>query len=194
MQDSPSTTGQLVIVSGPSGAGKTTVLKEVFRRSERPLMASVSATTRPPRKGEVDGNDYHFLSAEDFESRRRSDDFLECCEVFGRGYWYGTLKEAVTPSLLAGKWVVLEIDVDGALAVLEHHPDAITVFLRPASLDELRQRLTDRGTETEEQVARRLDVASHELSLEDKYQHLVINDEIDRAAHEICQILTEAGD
>jgi len=196
MKDSQTaqTEGQLIVVSGPSGAGKTTVLRRVFERAQVPLVASVSATTRPPREGEVDGQHYHFLSPDEFERRRQAGDFLECFEVFGRGYWYGTLREAVTPSLQAGKWVVLEIDVDGAMSVLEHYPDAVTIFLRPSSLEELRKRLEGRGTESDEQVARRLEVARHELSLEHHYRHQVINDDVDQAADEICHILAGAGD
>ena len=186
--------GKVVVVSGPSGAGKTTVLRRVFERASVPLQASVSATTRPPRQGEIDAEHYHFLSAEEFDRRRQAGDFLECFEVFGRGYWYGTLKEAVTPGIQAGKWIVLEIDVDGAMSVLEHFPDAITIFLRPSSLDELRKRLESRGTETEEQVSRRLEVARRELSLEHHYRHLVINDDVDQAADEICHILSGSGD
>src|SRR5262245_2612027 len=106
--------GQLIVVSGPSGAGKTTVLHEVFARSKRPLVLSVSATTRPPRAGEKDGVDYHLLSPEELQNRRERGDFLESFEVFGRGHWYGTLFSEVTPRLAQGKWVVLEIDVQGA--------------------------------------------------------------------------------
>ena len=91
--------GHLLIFSGPSGAGKTTVLRRVLEESKLPLKMSVSATTRPPRPGEIDGVDYHFLDAEEFQRRREAGDFLECFEVFGRGYWYGTLKESVTASL-----------------------------------------------------------------------------------------------
>ena len=123
------------------GAGKTTLLKRLYSTCPLPLVASVSATTGRPRPGEVDGVDYHFLSREEFARRREAGEFLECCEVYGRGDWYGTLKSEVTPSLEAGKWVVLEIDVQGTLAVLEHYPDALTIFIQPASIDELERRL-----------------------------------------------------
>ena len=110
---------------------------------------------RPVRPGRTkqDGRDYHFLSPEEFARRREAGEFLECCEVFGRGYWYGTLKSEVTPRLAAGKWVVLEIDVQGTLAVLEQYPDALTIFIRPESLEELERRLRGRGTESEEAVS-----------------------------------------
>jgi len=185
--------GKLVVVSGPSGAGKSTVLKRLFQSARVPLASSVSATTRPPRPGEVDGVDYHFLTDEEFHRRRRRGDFLECFEVFGRGHWYGTLLSEVTPSLRAGKWVVLEIDVQGALAVIERYPEAITIFLRPPSLEVLEERLRCRHTETEEAIQKRLGQARRELALADKYRHQVINDEVDQAVRQISNILTESG-
>ena len=178
-----------MIVSGPSGAGKTTVMKKVFERCRVPLAASVSATTRPPRPGEVNGVDYHFLSSEEFAEHRRQGDFLECFEVFGRGYWYGTLRQEVRAGLDAGKWVVLEIDVQGAHAVVEQFPDAITIFIRPRSLEELERRLRGRGTETEEAIRRRLAKASHELAQTGLYRYVVFNDDLDRAVREICILL-----
>lgn len=181
--------GQLVVFSGPSGVGKTTLLREVFRRARQPLEMSVSATTRPPRAGERDGEDYYFLAAEDFADRRRRGEFLECSEVFGRGHWYGTLESEVAPSLAAGKWVVLEIDVDGAEQVRQKYPDAITVFIAPDSLDVLERRLRGRGTESEDAVARRLEVARRELDRSGQYRFCVVNDEVDRAAEEICKLL-----
>jgi guanylate kinase len=181
--------GRLVIVSGPSGAGKTTVMKKVFERCRVPLVASVSATTRPPRPGEVNGVDYHFLSNEEFAKHRQQGDFLECFEVFGRGYWYGTLRQEVCAGLDAGKCVVLEIDVQGAHAVVEQFPDAITIFIRPRSLEELERRLRGRGTETEEAIRRRLAQASNELAQTGQYRYVVFNDDLDRAVEEICMLL-----
>ena len=181
--------GRVVIFSGPSGVGKTTVVRRVFEVCSLPLVASVSATTRQPRPGEVEGRNYYFLSPEEFARRRAADEFLECCEVFGRGDWYGTLLSEVAPRLASGKWVVLEIDVEGAAKVVRRFPDAITIFIEPESLDELRRRLEGRATESAEVVARRLDVARRELTAADRYRFRVVNDQVDRAVDEICAIL-----
>jgi len=183
--------GKLVIVSGPSGAGKTTLMREVFRRCPVPLQKSVSATTRPPRPGEQDGEDYHFLSPDQFESLRQKGEFLESFQVHQQGHWYGTLAREVQAGLAQGKWVVLEIDVQGAMAVRRQFPDAITIFIRPGSddyLDELRRRLRGRG-ESEESIARRMQTARRELELADQYRYQVVNDQIPRAVEEICGIL-----
>ena len=184
--------GHLVVVSGPSGAGKTTLLRKLFEGSGR-LVSSISATTRPPRPGERDAVDYHFLSDQEFQRRRARGEFIECFEVFGRGYWYGTLESEVTPSLAAGKWVVLEIDVQGTMAVLERYPDALTIFVRPGSVDELERRLRSRGTESSDAIERRLQVARQELSCADRYRYQVLNDDIDRAVAEIVEILNRYG-
>lgn len=182
--------GRLVVVSGPSGAGKTSVMQRVFDASTLPLVRSVSATTRSPRLGETDGVDYHFLTDGDFQTRRQRGDFLECFEVFGQGHWYGTLESEVATGLAAGKWVVLEIDVQGALTVMQQFPDAITIFIRPSSRQELERRLRGRGTETEEAIESRLARADRELALADRYQYQVINDNMDQAVQELCGILT----
>lgn len=189
----PPSPGKLVVVSGPAGVGKTTVLRRLFQCAPVPLVASVSATTRPPRPGEVGGVDYHFLSPEEFAERRRRGEFLEAFEVFGLGYWYGTLLREVTTGLEAGKWVLLEIDVQGALTVVGRYPDAITIFLRPASMEELERRLRGRKTETEERIQRRLAEARKELALAHRYRHQVLSDEVERAVQEICDILTQYG-
>jgi len=183
--------GKLIVISGPSGAGKSTVLKEVFARSGLPVEWSVSATTRSPRPGEVDGRDYHFLSLDEFQRRRKAGEFLECFEVYGRGHWYGTLDSEVAPRLKAGNWVVLEIDVEGTMAVVQRYPDAVTIFVRPSSLEELERRLTVRGTESADEIAGRLDVARREMKSIDRYRHVVVNDDVESAVRSLCSILEQ---
>jgi guanylate kinase len=180
-----------VIISGPSGAGKTTLLQRIFQESPLPLVSSVSATTRSPRPGEQQGKDYHFLSREEFVRRREAGDFLESCEVYGQGDWYGTLRSEVTPSLASGKWVVLEIDVQGTISVLRQFAEAVTIFVQPDSLGELERRLRERGTESPAALARRLDVARHEMESKSLYRYQVTNDNVERAANEICEILNQ---
>jgi guanylate kinase len=182
-------TGGLVIVSGPAGAGKSTVVRELMKTCKLPLAFSVSATTRAPRPGEVDGEDYHFLSKEEFQRRREAGAFLECKEVFGRGDWYGTLQSEVVSGLGAGNWVVLEIDVEGAMSVLAAHPDAITIFIHCGSLAELERRLRQRNTETEASIQRRLEVARGELALQDRYTWQINNTDVAQSVHQICDIL-----
>jgi guanylate kinase len=184
--------GKLVVISGPSGVGKTSILRRLL--SDLPeLIPSISATTRPPRSGERDGVDYHFLSLEDFERRRANGEFLECCRVYGRQHWYGTLVAEVAPRLAAGEWVVLEIDVEGTLSILERYPQAVTIFVEPSHPDQLEQRLTGRGTESPEAMARRLEVARRELLEAHRYQHRVVNEDLETAVHAIKTILAEAG-
>lgn len=185
--------GKLLVVSGPSGVGKSTVVREVIGRCNGRLRLSISATTREPRPNERDGVDYHFLTAEQFADRRNQGEFLECVEVFAGGQWYGTPWNEVRPFLADGKWVLLEVDVDGAEKVLATFAEAITLFIRPASMEELERRLRSRGTETEEAIERRLSVASSELEAASRYQHQVINDTVVRAADEIIQILRDRG-
>jgi guanylate kinase len=188
---SPSVTpGHLVVISGPSGAGKSTVVRQVLEKCPLPLQLSVSATTRKPRPGEVDGQHYHFLSHDDFKTRREHGEFLECKEVFGQGDWYGTLQNTVATGLAAGKWVLLEIDVEGMLAVLQKFPDAETIFIHSGSIDELERRLRQRNTESESSLARRLEVARKELTYLAHYRHQVINHDLSTAVSEVCSILS----
>ncbi len=183
--------GRLIIVSGPSGAGKSTVVRTLLAKCKLPLEMSVSATTRAPRAGEQDGRNYFFLSKEEFFRRKNAGEFLECKEVFGRGDWYGTLNAVVSSGLERGKWLLLEIDVQGALSILEGRNDPITIFVHPGSMEELESRLRQRGTETEAAIQRRLEVAREEMSLRHRYAHQVINRDLDEAVNEICQLLMQ---
>jgi guanylate kinase len=180
---------RLVIISGPSGAGKSTVVRELLAQCPLPLVMSVSATTRRPRKGEIEGEDYYFLTSDQFAVRRQSGDFLECKEYAGN--WYGTLQSQVTAGLAEGKWVVLEIDVEGTLAVLEKHPESLTIFVHSGSIEELERRLRIRNTETEEALARRLATARRELAQKSRYRYEVINRDVPEAVREVCTILRQ---
>jgi guanylate kinase len=171
--------GKLVVISGPSGVGKSTVVRHVLEECGPGIKLSVSATTRPPRPGERDGVDYYFLSDAEFQRRREAGEFLECIEVFGRGHWYGTLWAEVRSSLSQGKWVILEIDVDGAGEVMNQFPDAITIFIR--------------GTENEDAVQRRLAVARHEMLLSNRYEHQIVNVTVPAAVGQIRKILEGRG-
>ena len=178
---------RLIIISGPSGAGKSTVVRELLDNCPLPLVLSISATTRQPRRGEIEGEDYFFLTPEQFAMRRGAGEFLECKEYAGN--WYGTLQSQVASGLAAGKWVVLEIDVEGTLAVLEREPEALTIFVHSGSVEELERRLRARNTESEEALARRLAVAHRELAQQHRYRYQVINRDVQQAVRDVCEIL-----
>lgn len=176
---SDGSSGRLIILSGPSGAGKSTVVRHLLEECDLPLKLSVSATTRSPREGEKHGQHYFFLSDEEFQQRREAGGFLECKEVFGLGCWYGTLREQVTTGLKAGNWVILEIDVQGAVALMDDNSlSPITLFIHPGGMKELEHRLRSRGTETEEAIRARLETAHNEMQQMHRYQFEVINGSI----------------
>ena len=182
---------RLVIISGPSGVGKSTVVKRVLVDSPVPLVLSISATTREPRDGEVDGEHYHFLSRQEFEERRQKGEFLEFKEVFRHGNWYGTLKSTVASGLSEGKWVLLEIDVEGAISVSNEYPDVLMIFLHPGSMEILEKRLRDRQSDSEESISRRLQVAAAEMAQSELYDHVIENRTIDQTAERICGVIAE---
>lgn len=186
---------KLLVLSGPSGSGKTTIVRKLLDDSPVPLRICVSATTRPPRTGEIDGEHYHFLSTDEFERRQQNGEFLETAEVFSSGYWYGTLKSEIARAAEEGAWAFLEIDVEGALNVMREYPRAVTIFIRASGDDEYEKRLRGRGTESEEVIQKRLATARRELSLADRYRYQVVNDDLERAVEEIKHILrTEEAD
>jgi guanylate kinase len=181
--------GPLIILSGPSGSGKSTVIQRLLADPPGPLRLSVSATTRGPRPGEVDGKDYHFWSAERFERELAAGAFLEHARVHGSNQ-YGTLRTEVEPYLLQGIGIVLDIDVQGAEQVRRAWPDHVSVFLKAPSMEEYERRLRARGTEDDVIIRRRLETARAELAHADGYQYQVTNDDLSRAAAEVRQIVS----
>lgn len=185
--------GRLVIISGPSGSGKSTVVRQLRKTCDLPLAFSVSATTRPPREGEIDGREYFFLTEADFAARREAGDFLECKQVFSLGHWYGTLSDQVATGLNAGNWVILEIDVQGAISVMtDDRFNPVSIFIHPGSMEELERRLRDRGTESDTAIDARLKSAAEEMKSIDRYQHEIINRSVDQAVEEIDQVLKQS--
>ena len=182
-------TGPIVVLSGPSGSGKTTIVERLVRESPVTLVKSVSATTRAPRTGEVEGDSYYFLPDDAFRQKLAGDEFLEHAEVFSSGFLYGTLRTELDRAWAASAWAFLEIDVEGAMKVMQQYPQAVTIFLKTPSPEEFERRLRARGTETEDVIQKRLATAFRELEYTGRYRHVVVNDELDRAVHEICEIL-----
>lgn len=182
---------KIIIISGPSGVGKTTLVERLLLTSPVTLVKSISATTRPPRPTEVEGLNYYFLPRAEFVRRRDAGEFLEWAEVHRSGFLYGTLWDEVTRAQEADGWSLLEIDVEGMRTVRKRYPNVLSVFLSTGSIEEFERRLRARNTETEETIRRRLQTASLELASAGEYRHHVINDDLDRAAAEIGEILFE---
>ena len=176
------------MIAGPSGVGKGTVVRHVRSLVPDRLLLSVSATTRPPRSGEVDGTDYFFVDDAGFDRMVDDGEMLEWAEVF-HGHRYGTPAGPVELHRDAGRDVLLEIDVEGARWVRQRVPDAVMILLEPPSRDELERRLRSRGTESEEGIAERLAKADWELSQRDLFDHEVVNDDLERASSQVAAII-----
>lgn len=178
--------GKLFVMSGPSGTGKGTICKQLFK--DRPnMISSVSMTTRNPREGEVEGVNYFFVSKEEFEHKIENDGLLEYARVFEN--YYGTPRKFVMDTLEKGNDVMLEIDVQGAMQVKEKYQDAIMIFIMPPSLEELKQRIVGRGTETEESIKRRFGEALNEIHKADHYDYMVVNDDLAEAVSDVEKIV-----
>ena len=179
--------GKLIVVSGPSGSGKSTATKLVKDMLQIPL--SISATTRSPRAGEIDGKDYFFLEKEDFEKRIANEEFYEYALVHGN--YYGTLREEVESRINSGQNVILEIDVQGGIIVKEKNSEAILVFFKAPNMEVLAKRLEDRKTDTKDVIELRLANAKKELEYEKEYDYTVVNDNLEKACQELINIINK---
>lgn len=179
--------GLLVVISGPSGAGKGTICKRL-KEILKDLKVSVSATTRNPRNGEVDGESYFFLNEEDFIKKLNDDEFLEYAKVYGN--YYGTPKKEVFKQLEAGNDIILEIDIQGALQVKKNYPLGVFIFILPPSLNELKNRIEGRGTDSKEVILKRMQSAYDELNYAFEYDYVVLNDEVESAVSKIQCIIS----
>ena len=184
-----SSASKVFVVTGPSGVGKGTLIRGLLERAPG-LELSVSATTRPPRPGEESGTDYHFMTAEEFEARVASGDFVEHAEYSGNRY--GTLRSELEHRLETAAGVVLEIEVQGARQVRAAMPEAVAVFIAPPSRAALRARLVGRGTDSPEQVDARLATAERELEAQPEFAHVVVNDRLEDATEQLTSIVRSA--
>lgn len=177
--------GMLIVISGPSGAGKGTICKELMKKYNYNI--SISATTRSPREGEVDGVNYYFLDKKSFEDKLSRNEFLEYAEVYGN--YYGTPKQSVEDELNKGNKIILEIDIQGTLQVQKVYKNAIYIFLLPPSISELKNRILKRGSETESSFNLRFSSVNEELKYMNSYDYVVINDDLDSAVDKVHSII-----
>ena len=179
--------GRLFVLAGPSGVGKGSIVRELVARDPEGLSLSVSVTTRAPRPGEVDGVDYFFVDDDAFDRMIRAGELLEWAEIVG--HRSGTPRGFVEDRMAAGRDVILEIDVVGASQIRERVPGSVLVFVEPPSMEELERRLRGRGTETEDRIRLRLETAAWEIEQRDWFDHVVVNDELQRASSQVAAII-----
>jgi guanylate kinase len=178
--------GQLIVITGPSGVGKGTLVRHLLTRFPN-LYLSVSATTRPPRPGEIEGKDYYFLNHHSFEEKIAAGQFLEWAEYAGN--YYGTPQSAIANQLAAGQTIILEIELEGARQVYQSFPQGRRIFILPPSFEELERRLRSRGKDTETAIAHRLERAQEELAASDEFEYQIVNDDLETALDAIEKII-----
>ena len=170
--------GKLIVITGPSGVGKGTIVKLLLQRHPQ-LKISTSATTREPRPGEIEGIDYYFLSKKDFETAILNEELLEWAEYAGN--YYGTPKDRVVEQINQGNYIILEIELAGARAIAKIFPEAQRIFILPPSVEELEQRIRSRGTNSEESIGKRLEIAQLEIAASDEFDFQIVNDDLEKA-------------
>jgi guanylate kinase len=182
---------KLIIISAPSGAGKTTIVKELMNDEKLNLMFSISATSRKPRETEKHGKDYYFISAEDFKEKIKNNEFVEWEEVY-KNQFYGTLKQEVERILKLQKNIIFDVDVKGGLSIKKVYPQiSLSIFIKPPSIEELKNRLQKRGTETDESIAKRVAKAEYELTFAEKFDKIIVNDNLQEAINNTKKIITD---
>ena len=179
--------GRLIVVSAPSGAGKTTLCDAVINRVDN-LLYSISHTTRMPRHGEENGKDYFFISKDAFKENIKNNNWVEWANV--HGHYYGTHASFIKDNLSKGRDILLDIDVQGAEQIIERFPETVTIFIMPPSFDVLRHRLEKRGADSETVIRERLENAKAEIDKKDMYQHIIINDDLEKATSELISIIS----
>jgi guanylate kinase len=178
--------GKIIVVSAPSGSGKTTIIKPILR-SFPDIVFSVSATTRNKRENEIEGVDYFFLSKEEFEKKIKDNEFVEWEKVYD--YYYGTLKSSIEASIKSGKSILLELDVNGALSMKKIYPDSALIYILPPSYEEIMKRLKNRNTETEKDLKKRLERAKLELRFKDKFDYFIENENLNKAIEDTKRLI-----
>ena len=180
--------GNVIVITGPSGVGKGTIIRRILSDGDD-IVLSVSATTRSKRPGERDGVEYYFKTVDEFKKLIESGQMLEWATFAGN--YYGTFKDAVMDKIFEGKDVILEIEVKGAMQVKNKIPEAVMIFIAPPSIDELKSRLLNRATESEDVIRKRLDIAEKELKKMDEFQYVVVNDDLEKAIEKVKKIIAD---